>query len=66
MSSNSIGRASRRVEGEVGVVEVERNARDAQRQCGIPPVVDPDSQDPVPKRPCRREQEWMEDRSGNS
>ena len=30
------------------VVEVERDARDVQRQCGIPP------QDPVPKRPCRR------------
>ena len=58
------------LKAKLAVVEAERDARDAQRQCGIHPVVDPDSQDPVPT--CRREefipncdeemQEWMEDR----
>ena len=59
------------LKAKLAVMEAERDARDAEMR-GSPSVVDPDSQDPVPKRPCRREefipncdeemQEWMEDR----
>ena len=59
------------LKAKLAVVEAERDAQDAEMR-GSPSVVDPDSQDPVPKRPCRREEfipncdeempEWMEDR----